>query len=248
MLTKEILEALQKPFPASEIKLKIQAKTKKDPNKGIIVAYIDARNTMERLDEVLAGDWSDAYRDVVLGNKTGTECMLTVAGVTRADIGDPESDGMDNSLKSSYSDAFKRAAVKFGVGRFLYSLPKMFAELNGNYIKDSELVRLRNVIDNHLANIAVGKIFNLPDDKEDEKAPERVWSIELMETVISAGIGATNHEEAQQILQYCVMPENVTVKGLQSWLKHYAGAGKDSILECADVANQAYIKAKKGAK
>lgn len=245
-MQKEIKEALQKPFPASEIKLKVQAKLKNDPNKGIIVAYIDARNVMERLDEV-GVEWSDYYREVNLGDKTGIECTLIIDGVTRTDIGDPASDGMDDSLKSAYSDAFKRAAVKFGIGRFLYALPKMYAELDGNYIKKDELAKLKNVIQNHLAQLGVTDVMK-SDSEIVVETKERVWSLEVLDAVISANVGATNHEEATEILSYSTLSDTATVKTVQSWLKHYSTAGKDTILGCADVANQAYAKAKKGSK
>jgi Uncharacterized protein conserved in bacteria len=232
MLSAEIMKQLQAPFPGSEIKLKIQAKLKSDPTKAIVVAYIDARNVMERLDEVSL-TWSDTYREVNLGTKTGIECQLTVEGLTRSDVGDPESDGMDSSLKSAYSDAFKRAAVKFGIGRFLYSLPKMYAKVDGNFIDKSELPRLREVIDNSLYNAGVQK----------EGVTPRVWSLDLMEEVIKSGV-CDNHEDAKSILDASILPEGVTLKTVETWAKYYAKAGKDSVVECAEVANKAYLKAK----
>lgn len=248
-LSTDILKQLQAPFPATEIKLKIQAMLKSKKDTAIVVAYIDARNVMERLDEVVGGDWSDSYDNVTLAGKAGTQCNLTVLGVTRSDIGDPASDGMDDSLKSSYSDAFKRAAVKFGIGRFLYALPKMYAETEGEgkaaRIKKSEIERLNNVIRNHVANIAVGKIMASEDDGE---PMERVWSLDQMEAVVSAIKDATNedveHEEVKAILNLSVLSDDVPVKTIQSWFKHYLNSqGATPLLKAAD-ANEAYQKAK----
>src|SRR5881275_1046881 len=44
--------------------------------------------------------------------------------VTKVDVGGPseQPDGGDR-LKAAFSDALKRAAVKFGIGRYLYRLP-----------------------------------------------------------------------------------------------------------------------------
>jgi Rad52/22 family double-strand break repair protein len=51
------------------------------------------------------------------------ECTLTVCGARRADVGysnAPDSEDEIEPAKAAYSDALKRAAVGFGVGRWLY--------------------------------------------------------------------------------------------------------------------------------
>jgi hypothetical protein len=135
-LTKEMLEQLAKPFPANKISIKVQTKPNDNGN-ALCVAYIDARDVMERLDAVVAGGWSDEYRSAPSG---GLECALTVLGVTRRDVGDDQND--NEQQKAGYSDAFKRAAVKFGVGRFLYDLPKMYGKVKqvgkNFYLADGE--------------------------------------------------------------------------------------------------------------
>lgn len=87
-------------------------------------------------------------------------------------------------------------------------------------------------------------------DKKVEKIMKenRVWSIDAMEEVISYGGLASTHEEAAEILNVSVLPENAPLKTIQSWLKHFANAGGDTTMQCADVANNAYMKAKKGSK
>ena len=82
------------------------------------VAYIDARQVMELLDNAVGvGNWQDEY--------------YTVGGVTFCKLGVKYSDewiwksdaGSESKIekeKGLASDAFKRAAVKHGVGRFLY--------------------------------------------------------------------------------------------------------------------------------
>jgi hypothetical protein len=90
---------------------------------GISFSYIDARQVMNRLDQVVGpGNWSDLYREV--GGGGAIECMLTVCGVTKTDVGysnTPDDGNEQEPLKAAYSDAFKRAAVKHGIGRFLYA-------------------------------------------------------------------------------------------------------------------------------
>ncbi len=83
-------------------------------------AHIDARDVMNRLDEVVgAENWSDAY--AIIGSRN-VECRLTVLEVTKCDIGEINEGGFADPFKSAYSDALKRAAVKFGIGRYLYGM------------------------------------------------------------------------------------------------------------------------------
>jgi len=141
-LNREVLEMLSKPFDPREVEVKIQA-VNRDRTRAQVVAYVDARTVLDRLDEAVGPTgWSDKYE--VLFNSFDDEgrrlvevkCTLTVLGVSKEDVGEGD------SLKAAFSDALKRAAVKFGVGRYLYRLPKVWADLDerGN-IKDPEAVK-----------------------------------------------------------------------------------------------------------
>ena len=64
-------------------------------------------------------------------------CALTVAGVTRQAIGESlqasaRHDGStvieENAATSAEAQAFKRACSAFGLGRYLYSVPQVWAE------------------------------------------------------------------------------------------------------------------------
>lgn len=111
-------------FPESALHVKIQS-VSEEKKKGLAVLYVDARNVMDRLDEVVGNDkWSDEYhyigsREVKDRGTTrimrDVECRLTVNSTTKADTGEGE------DMKTAYSDAFKRAGVKFGIARYLYS-------------------------------------------------------------------------------------------------------------------------------
>ena len=90
-----------------------------------ILAYIDARDVMDRLDEVVGvGGWQDSYKVL---NDDSVECTLTILGVSKVDVGERTNFA---DMKGGYSDAFKRAAVKFGIGRFLYDLPKKWSKVD----------------------------------------------------------------------------------------------------------------------
>lgn len=142
MLTPEIMAALRAPVP--NVKWKIQTNPKEGKNLALVVAYIDARDAVECLDAATGGNWSSEFVVPPLaGLLPSLECRLTVCGVTRRDVGEVEPDAKDKSwsLKDLYSDALKRAAVQFGVGAFLYRLPKVYARVEqfGNSYALTEL-------------------------------------------------------------------------------------------------------------
>jgi hypothetical protein len=102
--------------------------TNKHSKKCQAVAYCDSRQVQDVLDEVCGSqNWQDKYYDVdgttfcSIGIKVGDEWIW------KSDCG---SVSKIEAEKGESSDAFKRAAVKWGVGRFLYttrgySLPAM---------------------------------------------------------------------------------------------------------------------------
>lgn len=116
--------ALKRPLPVSAVQWK-PGPTNQDKTRCLVFAYIDARTVMERLDRAVGpGNWTDHYEPVYLGEHGGIKCSLTVLGVTKEGIGDDSATGGNpgNELKAAFSDALKRAAVHFGIGRYLYAL------------------------------------------------------------------------------------------------------------------------------
>ena len=99
---------------------------KGDTKWGMLVGYIDARTAMDALD-TLDPAWSAVHgTPIIVGSELiGVPCAITVNGVTRSDVGMPSS---QEPIKGAYSDALKRAAVHFGIGRELYELPKIAVE------------------------------------------------------------------------------------------------------------------------
>lgn len=123
------LETLLKaPFPVDSLSWRIGNKSNwdrqnnkpKDPNKPVkaqMLVYIDSRDVQDRLDEVckLCGSfWENDFKEVC-GRLV---CRLTIGSLTRSDgAGDTDFE----AEKGGLSDALKRAAVLFGVGRYLYN-------------------------------------------------------------------------------------------------------------------------------
>lgn len=120
MTTDTIWTKLAAEFPREQISWRAQ-NVKKDGATALALAYIDARDVMDRLDAVLGPDgWQDAYEV----HEHVTICTIMVksgdAWIAKADgAGDTDVE----AEKGRISDAFKRAAVKLGVGRYLYAIP-----------------------------------------------------------------------------------------------------------------------------
>ncbi len=139
--------ALAAPFPVNDVSWRVGSTTK-DKAKGMALAYIDARNVMHRLDEVVGPcGWKDEYH--LNGNTTictislkcGDEWVGKTDGAGASDV-EPE--------KGALSDAFKRAAVKWGIGRYLYDLDSPWVTLrDGKYIADDQYAKLRVVLERH---------------------------------------------------------------------------------------------------
>jgi hypothetical protein len=123
---RELFAALAAPFEPEEVKLRTQA--------GRQLHYVTARTVMNRLDDVLGPEnWWDDFVPL----EHSVICRLTIrlpdgTILTKSDAGgyagmaDPGDDD-----KSGFADAFKRAAVKFGVGRYLYrdGIPRFAREI-----------------------------------------------------------------------------------------------------------------------
>lgn len=122
-----LLQQLKNPFDVRQVKWRVGA-TNKEKTKGIALAYIDARDVMKRLDDVcgVAG-WQAKYIEVnggficELSIKVGNEWITkaNAAGHTKVE-----------AIKGGASDALKRAASVWGIGRYLYYLPNKWVLLN----------------------------------------------------------------------------------------------------------------------
>lgn len=93
-----------------------------------IVAYIDARDVMKLLDEVVgAENWQSDYKEVKGNVYAGVSIKVNDEWVWKWDCG---TESNMEAEKGEASDSFKRAAVKWGVGRFLYDLDIKYVDAN----------------------------------------------------------------------------------------------------------------------
>ena len=147
MSTAEQLAALAAPFSPTAISWRVGSMNK-DKTKAMALAYVDARDVQDRLDEVMGIDWQCEF--VPMPNSTACcRIGLMLDGVWRwrsngAGATDIEGD------KGQYSDAFKRAAVLWGVGRYLYALPSPWVAIDQyKRIVDTEMPKLLAILQRH---------------------------------------------------------------------------------------------------
>lgn len=140
------LEKLDEPFASNDIEWRIQQAGKN--NSGIwakVLAYVTNRAIMKRLDEVCGkSGWRNEYRDIPNGG--GVECGISIKvdgeWITKWDAAE---NTQVESVKGGRSGAMKRAAVQWGIGRYLYDLTEGFATVSAerqrgfNYAKTKEL-------------------------------------------------------------------------------------------------------------
>jgi len=123
-----ITRALAEPFAPDEVKWKPAAVS---GNRALALCYVDARTIQDRLDEVLGPTgWQDDY-ELLPDNSVVCRLRLRLGGewITKVDVGGPSEQPDDgDKMKAAFSDALKRAAVKFGIGRYLYRLPQQWVD------------------------------------------------------------------------------------------------------------------------
>jgi hypothetical protein len=121
--------------------------------------YIDARDVQTRLDVVCGGDWSFDFQVLSPDGKM-VKGLLTVCGVTRCDAGEADQEG--EPLKSAVSDALKRCAVHFGIGRYLYHLPKVWAPFDAQKRRFTEKPSFEARVISKAVALAIGQTLGHP--------------------------------------------------------------------------------------
>ncbi len=129
---KTILSALSEPM---QYKWRVQSFSRSKPQ-ATCVAYIDARDAMQRLDDVCVHGWHRRHVEI----KGHIYCEVGIvmpdgSVLWRMDCG---TESNTEAEKGESSDSFKRACVNFGVGRFLYDLDIVYLPADakkegGNY-------------------------------------------------------------------------------------------------------------------
>lgn len=158
----EILQSLNAPFPAEVVSWR-PGQVTKAKDKAMALAYIDARDVQDRLNAVCGPNWG--VKSIITPNRVSAELTVTFPSgkvVTRADgvwagnmelsrndqgrVEKKEEDRITMEGKEAFSVALKRAAVHFGIGRYLYDLPSPWEPID-NFQKFTRegLERLRRI-------------------------------------------------------------------------------------------------------
>ena len=174
---------LREPFPPERISWRVGS-TNKDKTKGMALAFIDARDVQDRLDEVCGPDnWQNRYSHA--SEKTICEIGLKIDGewVWKSDgSGDTDFE----AEKGSLSGAFKRAAVKWGIGRYLYDVhsPWVAIEPMGKSYKivDDEYSKLNKLLSDGNKSAPAN---NEPTTKTDTEAVQKAanWCYTAIDAV-----------------------------------------------------------------
>lgn len=136
-----LYDELCAPFPVEMIEWRIGS-TSPDKAKGLALCYVDARAVMDRLDTVCGPDaWQDNYTAGVNGSiicniglkMPSSEWIWKADGAGATDV---------EGEKGALSDAFKRAAVRWGVGRYLYDLKAPWVVIENKRIPEAEVKKL----------------------------------------------------------------------------------------------------------
>jgi hypothetical protein len=98
------------------------------------VCYIEANTVRERLDSVVPGNWDLTLESLpAVPDADGVEsagcafkARISILGVIREDV------GTGRDYKAASTDAFKRAAVRFGIGHELYNYEQNWVEVDGD--------------------------------------------------------------------------------------------------------------------
>ena len=97
------------------------------------VAYVEANTVRERLDSVVAGEWDltlELLPTLTSDEQDEATCSfkarLQILGVIREDV------GTGRDYKAAATDAFKRAAVRFGIAHELYAYEQNWVQVDGD--------------------------------------------------------------------------------------------------------------------
>jgi hypothetical protein len=127
---KPLFTALKSPFFSKDLEWRI-GNTNKDKTRGRALPYLKFKAVADRLDDVLGEEnWKDEY---VAGPAGGVVCRLSVrvAGewiCKENGAGNTDTEG----IKGGLTDAFKRAATMWGVGRYLHAYDAIVVDVDPN--------------------------------------------------------------------------------------------------------------------
>ncbi len=135
----DVWSKLAAPLPQSTISWRQDGRPIEREGRYIarFVAYIEANTVRDRLDSVVPGEWNltlELLPSIIASDDdraleptpTAFKARLQILGVVREDV------GTGRDYKQAATDAFKRVAVRFGIGHELYQLGQNWVAMDGD--------------------------------------------------------------------------------------------------------------------
>lgn len=128
--------SLARPFIDIDLEWKVQTCGKSQNGRiwALVVPYLSARAIQNRLDETVGpANWKNRYDPIMKGTDVaGWLCYLAIRGADGEWV--EKCDGADltdiEAIKGGLSNALKRAAVQWGMGRYLYGIEECWANVH----------------------------------------------------------------------------------------------------------------------
>lgn len=124
------LKRLREPFRLDHVEWRVsRAGEKSGKAWAMVIPYLNARAIQDRLDEVCGPEnWCNEYTEAPGGGvlcgisiRVGGEWVTKWDGAERTDV---------EAVKGGLSSSLKRAAVQWGIGRYLYDVTEGFAQIS----------------------------------------------------------------------------------------------------------------------
>ena len=228
----DVFARLAAPFHPDDMEWRAGA-TNADKTKALALAYITSRAVMDRLDEVISPEnWRDAYKPGPMGGLIcGISLRINGEWITKWD-------GAENTqfeaVKGGLSDAFKRAAVKWGIGRYLYKLPPSWVpcEMHGKSVALKSNPGLPPWALPDGTTNEDGEKPSLQELGVDEEKPVKgngngskpyrrlSWGMEAVQAVIQAGI-ASSPPKAVLMLNKSALEPDSSPGDVIAWFKEH---------------------------
>lgn len=220
-----ITESLSAPFDPREIKFKPQMVKN---NRALAIAYVDVRLIEDRLDDVLGVEnWQDDYEILQDGS---VMCRLRIKfgneWVTKMDVGSPsEQPDVGDRLKAAFSDALKRAAVKFGIARYLYRLPAQWVDYDPAKKQITQLPQLPAFALPRPRAEAAPRVAETPRKTEPQPQVEKKPEQKPVEAALQPALPASGQELHRRLRDYDAKLAAQKLCPLGSLLAHVTQSG-----------------------
>ena len=132
--------ALRRPFDPHELEWRVGT-VRKDGTACQLLAYITSRAVMDRLDDIVgAPNWGNDFKPNPLG---GMLCGIWIQhdGHRTWKWDGAEATAIE-AVKGGISDSMKRAAVQWGIGRYLYRLDTQWVPVRAGWAKGGNQVNI----------------------------------------------------------------------------------------------------------